>query len=407
VCDCVVALGPATARGATLFGKNSDRERDEAQPIQLLPAATHAQGSGVRCTYIEVPQVGETAAVLGSGPFWIWGLEQGVNEHGVVIGNESVFTHEELELPEKGLLGMDLVRLGLERAHSAAEALDVLTALIENFGQGGPGFLHKTLPYSNGFLIADAREAWILQTSSRRWAAKRVTRLESISNHPSIGDDWDHLSQDAERFALERGWWPTDGGRFDFERAYRSTRLVPPSFSNGRLQRSRSLLEGGGGQLDERDFFRLLRDHGEGAPVPARCDPRDEAHDTLCPHNDVQIAAASMVVPLDRCVRWFALTSPCTSIFLPLYLEGRLPESLGRGGTKPTVDSAWWCFKRLQEEAERDLATHLPRVRAAFDPLEEEWLGWPPELDNPSARMEEASARALEVCDALLQRIAA
>ena len=405
MCDCAVALGSVTARRSTLFGKNSDRERDEAQPLRSLPATEHPLGSQVRCTYIEIPQVRETSAVLGSGPFWLWGLEQGVNQHGVVIGNESVWTHEELELPETGLLGMDLVRLGLERAHSAAEALDVLTGLIEAFGQGGKGFLHKNLAYSNGFLIADAEEAWSLQTSSRRWAAKRVSGLECVSNHPSIGSDWDRVSADAERFASERGWWTQSGERFDFERAYRSTRFLIPAFSDGRLRRSRALLEPRKGSLEERDFFRTLRDHGEGCLVPTSTDLQTESYYTLCPHNEVQQSAtASMVVALDRRVRWFALASPCTSAYLPLYLEGTVPENLCRGGAKPEADSAWWRFQRLQQVTEEDFARRLPWVRAAFEPLEEEWLCWPDVPDDASARMHEASGKALEACDALLRR---
>ena len=112
-CDTMVALAPATRDGVTLFAKNSDRPPRECQRIVQLPAARHDAGAGVRCQYLELPQVAETCAVVGSQPYWLWGFEHGVNEHRVAIGNETVFAKE--SLPAVGLTGMDLVRLGLER----------------------------------------------------------------------------------------------------------------------------------------------------------------------------------------------------------------------------------------------------------------------------------------------------
>ena len=53
----------------------------------------------------------------------------GANDAGVVIGNEAVWNRlsdAEFDLRPR-LLGMDLLRLGLERAGSAAEAVDVIT----------------------------------------------------------------------------------------------------------------------------------------------------------------------------------------------------------------------------------------------------------------------------------------
>src|SRR5437016_4465992 len=136
-CDTLVALAPATHDRATLFAKNSDRPPRECQRMVQLCARGHRPGSTVRCQYVEVPQVGETAAVLGSQPYWLWGLEHGVNEHRVAIGNEMVFTRE--SLGASGLTGMDLVRLGLERGRTAGEALAVMTDLLERYGQGGTG----------------------------------------------------------------------------------------------------------------------------------------------------------------------------------------------------------------------------------------------------------------------------
>ncbi|MFM7734636.1 MAG: C69 family dipeptidase, partial [Alphaproteobacteria bacterium] len=179
-CDSIVALGAASATGATLFGKNSDRPPDESQPLQIVPAAVHPPGSSVACQWMQIPQARETARVLGSRPHWLWGFEHGVNEHGVAIGNETVFAR--VAPAARGLVGMDLVRLGLERATTAAGAVEVVTALIEEHGQGGSGFRDVDFPYNSSFLVADPREAWILETAGRHWAARGGCEVESLAN---------------------------------------------------------------------------------------------------------------------------------------------------------------------------------------------------------------------------------
>ena len=118
MCDTLVALGPATADRRTIFGKNSDREPDEAQNLVFVPRAQWPAGASVKCTYITIPQAAETAAALLSQPFWMWGAEMGVNEHGVAIGNETIFTKH--KPGDGGLTGMDLLRLGLERSRTAS-----------------------------------------------------------------------------------------------------------------------------------------------------------------------------------------------------------------------------------------------------------------------------------------------
>ena len=55
MCDNIVALGPATADGSVIFGKNSDREPNEPHYVTIFPRATHPQDSVVHCTYIDIP----------------------------------------------------------------------------------------------------------------------------------------------------------------------------------------------------------------------------------------------------------------------------------------------------------------------------------------------------------------
>lgn len=77
--------------------------------IQYFPAATHPIGSTLKCTFIEVDQAENTYGVVVSRPIWMWGAEMGANEHGVVIGNEAVWTKTNPEgMKTKKLLGMDL-----------------------------------------------------------------------------------------------------------------------------------------------------------------------------------------------------------------------------------------------------------------------------------------------------------
>ncbi|XP_023264414.1 secernin-2-like, partial [Seriola lalandi dorsalis] len=127
------------------------------------------------CTYIQIPQVEQTHAVILSKPAWMWGAEMGANDQGVCIGNEAVWTREPV-VPGEALLGMDLVRLGLERGDSAWAALTVITGLLEQHGQGGQCKEDpESFSYHNTFLLVDRNEAWVLETAGKLWVAQKVT----------------------------------------------------------------------------------------------------------------------------------------------------------------------------------------------------------------------------------------
>jgi len=185
MCDTLCALPPATADGVALFAKNSDRPRGEPQDLEWLPP--HADREPVRATYIAVQgSGGEALGVLGSRPRWCWGLEHGVNEAGLAVGNEAVWTTRNPNVAPDALIGMDLVRLALERATTAAEGVAVIVDLLDRYGQGGGGHEGGKEPYWSSFLLVDPTDAWVVDTSGPDHAAERVERARALSNRPGI-----------------------------------------------------------------------------------------------------------------------------------------------------------------------------------------------------------------------------
>jgi secernin len=252
----------------------------------------------------------------------------------------------------------------------------VIARLLEAHGQGGSALGPGAAGYHNSFAVEDPAEAWLVETSGRRFAARRARR-DALSNHLCLGADWELASPDLEGHARERGWWQGEG-RLDLAGAYRNPG-VPGRISEGRWRRSRELLARAGRGLDVRALQRILRDHADGGPVRlAGSTPDEERYFTLCMHSEpVGTTTASLVaeLPADRSRPWpvwISFATPCTGIFLPVYQAGVIPPELARGGESYEADSAWWTFARLEQAASADFALHTPRLRAAWSKLEEE-----------------------------------
>lgn len=176
--------------GGVWFAKNSDREPDEVQRVEYVPPVHQDRAGQLQTTYIAVDQTARRYGYLMGRPAWMWGAEMGVNDQGLAIGNEAVFTVASRR-QATALLGMDLVRLGLERAGSAAEGVEVISRLLARYGQGGPaGYRNKRFRYDNSFLLADHHEIWQLETCGRDWVAKRQQRA-AISNALVLAGDYD------------------------------------------------------------------------------------------------------------------------------------------------------------------------------------------------------------------------
>jgi secernin len=441
MCDTWVALRDVTLSRNVIFGKNSDRPIFDCQPLVFLPRKEWPRSSHIQTEYIELPQVDVTYAHLGSRPYWCWGYEEGINEYSVIIGNEAIFTKtfrdaaESLNTerqPELGLLGMDLIRLALERSQTARQAVEVMGELIESYGQFGSGVptkSHREGGYDNSFIIADPHEAWVLEAVGKRWAARRTSQgYTSISNQPSIRDQWDLGSHDLRTFALEQSWWPADERiPFDFARAYIDER-VPRQVSHIRATRSGELLAEKAGQITPGWMRRIARDHYEGTFLQGPYfDAADPDFLTLCMHASPADftwgnTASSCVAILPNSqaelpVFWWTPGPPCNGCYVPFFPHGRrLPEIVSNPGTfgdkvvpppqaEPdsfSPDSYWWLFRRLMDNVKGDTVNSLPghypvrnrRVRTAFDRLESEFEAEVPDVMQKAIETRETDQEA-------------
>jgi dipeptidase len=356
----------------------------------------------------------------------MWGFEHGVNEHGLAIGNEAVWSKVQAST-EPGLLGMDLLRLTLERAKTADEGLAVLTGLLERHGQSGATSALRAQSYHNSFIIADADGGWNLQTAGRHWAARRIGGWDAISNVYSIGADYDRISAGAIDHATQQGWFDPEAGKpFDFAAAFADTTLAFLPGCAARLacaQTGLTRLEKQG-KIALEDVFALLRSHGS-SEQPDDWRPPADGEAMICMHAgrpEHSETAAAMVAELPKeklqgspYLLWVALASPCLSSFVPVWQDSGQPEDWAQPPERSNRD-AWWSMEAMQRRIERDYGRLAGAPKAMFAALEAETLaavrGLAPDagraarnaLTQDIARRQEAACR---IIDALTQSSAA
>lgn len=359
MCDTFVSIVPGKKERSVFFGKNSDREPNEAQILEFHPQKSYSTKEKVYCTYISIPQVRETNGILICRPFWMWGAEMGANDKGVAIGNEAVFT----KMPYKdsgGLTGMDMVRLALERSDSAEQALEVMIGLLADFGQGGiSGYKNKRMVYHNSFIIADPNEAWVLETSADLWAALKIKDHYAISNSLTIGKEFDRSHPELINMAkhlkmLKKGQ--------DFHFADCFSAWLHSKFSASKTRRECTLrnipklVE----TADITSTFDILRHHNE--------EPYDPSshllQNSICSHAGNSLTrntgtTGSFVAHLRTqydCIYWATATSaPCTSVYKPIWMNGEVIPDLGplpKG--QFNSKSYWWYHERMHRALLKD-----------------------------------------------------
>lgn len=182
----------------------------------------------------EIPQVPDTARYITMNYSSYAGFPApitngGLNEHQVAIRDVWSPSREELVAmtppDQTGPNYSDLARIGLERARTAREAVEIMGDLIDRYGYTTYG--------GNSHLIADAEEGWVViefAGGQGLWVAERLGPDDIRVNYPGyIGDipaDYadnpDYMgSPNLVSFAVEQGWYdPGSGEPFNVDRVY-------------------------------------------------------------------------------------------------------------------------------------------------------------------------------------------
>lgn len=365
MCDTFVALPAVTVNKSVILAKSADCEVNEANALVRIPRQKHIPGEVVRLTHLAIPQAEETYEIILTKAFWTYGCEIGVNEFGLAMGEEAVYTTQENIEEKDGVIGPDLMRIGLERTKTCQQAIEIMTGLLEKYGQGGNCEMSGNSHFDSSFLMSDTREAYILETAGRDWAIKRIDDIGSISNMLIIGEDWDQYSGESQN------------RKVNWADAYARPEVPPTLGSPDRQATTYDALVQAKGDLNVKTAFDIMRHHGNGYH-PATAD----AHHNICVHAGPQEnrwwqADGVMVTDVGDhgVMAWVTGTSgTCVSIFKPVFLGLDLPDI----GPLPTQNfdprALWWKHELLHRRAMADFDHLVPEIRADFDEIEAGFL---------------------------------
>lgn len=391
-CTNFIVTKGASADGSVMITYTCDGEFHPH--LSYEPAADHGPDefielkdwSGtVRGTIKQVPHTFATVDLM--------------NEHQLVIGETTFTGREELINPSGMLHYWWLMRLAIQRARTAREAVEIMAALVDEYGYASEG---------ESISIGDPNEAWLMEIigpgpggKGAQWVALRVpdgyvcahANKSRIGEFP-LNDKKNCLySPNVVSFAIEKGYYdPASGKPFSFCEAYCPADMQKLRYTETRVWSifrrvapSRDWpvayhrgVEGAeryplwikpDKKLTRMDVFAVMRDHYEGTDydmtkgvdagpygTPNRSRPMtwkvDGADYTWERPISTQQTGFSFVSQSRSWlpdaiggVLWYGVDDTYFTCYVPLYCGiNAVPESFARGNLgKFSWDSAWWA----------------------------------------------------------------
>jgi dipeptidase len=397
----------------------------------------------------QIPQAAVTYSTIGN-----------MNEHGVIIGETTYGGLAELG-DANGIMDYgSLIYIGLQRARTAREAIEVIAALASEHGYASSG---------ESFSVADPDEAWIMELQSKGkygkgivWVARRIPdgMVSGHANHPRItqfpkNDPENCLySPDVISFARERGYYngsdddvsfsdtyaPLDFGAargcearvWSFFRAVADGMDVYTDYAMGYdLSKRMPLWVAPREKISPKQVFDLMRDHYEGTPMdmtrdigagghnlPYRWRPMDWTVEDNAPadaqHYLNERATATqqtgfwfvgqsrnwLPAPVAG-ILWFGTDDAATSPLTPIYSSSTsVPWCFSTENghmTEYSPTSMFWLTNRVTNFAYMRYDMISADIRKVLDKWENERLGKVSQTDAAAAELyAKKPAKALE-----------
>jgi dipeptidase len=435
-CTNLLVTKGASADGAVMVTYTCDGEFHPR--LQYTPAADYGPDEWLELkdwsgnVRGRIKQVPHTYACVGL-----------MNEHQLVIAESTFDGRAELENPDGLLRYWDLMRIALQRARTAREAIQVMTDLVGEYGYRDTG---------ESFSIGDTQEAWILEMigpgpggKGALWVAVRLPdgTVSCHANKARLGEfprnDLENCryAENVVSFAIEKGYYdPQSGEPFRFCEAYCPSTPKNQRYADTRvwslLRRAAPALNlspdyhrGVPGaqpyplwvkpdqKLTVADVFALMRDHYEGTDfdmtqgvdagsygTPNRWRPIDWPLDGATYTWERPISTQQTgfsFVSQSRAglpdavggVLWYGLDDTYLSCYVPLYCGiDALPESYTVGQlNKFSWDSAWWVFNFVANYANLRYADMRPDIQAVQKKLEGELLAFQPAVEKTAVEL--------------------
>ncbi len=429
-CTSVVITRGATVDGSVLNSYLCDGEF--IPPFRVIPPADHKPGEMEevklwRGGVIKIPYPPHTYRVVGL-----------MNEKQVSIGETTFDGRKELSKYRGGLGYFHLMRLALERAKTAREAIKIIVNLASKYGYSGPG---------ETFSIADKKEVWLLEFVGRGenekgiiWVARRVPDGE-VSVHANqarireldLHDTRNYMfSRDVVDFAVKHGYYdPSSGKPFSFADSYDPadaeklrycarrvwrilSRVAPslhlsPDYSSGvKGARPYPFSVKPDRKLSVRDLMNLLRDHYEGTPfypgegitagpfnLPYRWRPTTWKLDgktygwerTISTQQTafsfISQARDYLPDPIGG-VYWYSPDDTYTNCYVPFYNSvTEIPDRYTKGDIRKfSWDSAWWIFNLVSNYAYMRYSDAVKDIRKVQKEFEDRFFALQPIVEK-------------------------